>query len=118
MNWRERTFLVACVACSVLAFAGAPAVRAQGSHAPVKSCSDLVHVRIPGTAMTITTAVSVPAAPAGSVSLTPYPTKSRFPSPAYSRADGEMDPRTGGDGKHDAIGVASTLTDEWNGRCL
>jgi hypothetical protein len=118
MNWRERTCVIAGTICAALALAAAPGVRAQGSHAPVKSCADLVHLRIPGTDMTITKAVRVPAAPAGSVELAPYRTKIPVPMPAYCRADGEIDPRTGVDGKHYAIGFAIALPDQWNGRFL
>lgn len=118
MNWRERTSFFACAMGAVLAFAIVPAVHAQGSHAPAKSCADLVNLRIPGTNMTITKAVSVPAAPAGSVALAPYPTKIPVAIPAYCRADGEIDPRTGVDSKHYAIGFAIALPDEWNGRFL
>ena len=38
--------------------------------------------------------------------------------PSYCRADGVMDPRTGAEAKHYAIGFAVVLPDNWNGRFL
>jgi hypothetical protein len=118
MNRRDRTAIFVFVACMVLAFVAAPAVRGQDTHTPGMACTNLTKLRIPGTAMTITKAVTVPAAPAGSIGLMPFPTKIPVPMPSYCRADGEIDPRTGVDGKSYAIGFAIALPDKWNGRFL
>jgi Tannase and feruloyl esterase len=66
-------------------------------------CGDLTKFHLPGFAMTIASAQEVPAA---------------APLPPYCRADGILDPRTGAEGKHYAIGFAVALPDNWNGRFL
>jgi pimeloyl-ACP methyl ester carboxylesterase len=106
------------VALCVAAVCGQTSSEVQKAHPPAKSCTDLTNLKIPGVAITITKAVSVPAAPAGSVVLSPYPTKIPVAIPSYCRADGVIDPRTGMDGKPYAIGFAIALPDDWNGKFL
>lgn len=118
MNRARKFALSLCAACAMLAAIAAPGARAQDSRSPVESCADLTHLHIPGRAMTITKTTPVPAAPAGSIGLTPFPTKIPVPMPSYCRADGEIDPRIGMDGKRYAIGFAIALPDKWNGRFL
>jgi hypothetical protein len=82
---------------STLAFAESP------------NCADLTKFQLSGFALTITKAEQVPAAPK---------TEQSSALPPYCRADGIIDPRTGAEGKHYAIGFAVVLPDNWNGRFL
>ena len=116
MNWCHKVALLSIGACVI--FAAPSNVRGQSSRTPVKTCANLTNLRISGMAMTITKAVAVPKAPAGSTVLSPFPTKLPVAIPSYCRADGELDPRTGVDGKAYAIGFAIALPDKWNGRFL
>jgi len=68
--------------------------------------------------MTITKAVVVPAAAAGTVRAAPFQPPIPVAIPAYCRADGEIDPRIGLDGKSYAIKFAIALPEKWNGRFL
>ncbi len=101
-----------------------PPARGQTAHnAPhrktaVESCASLTSMKIPGVEMTITKSLTVPAAPAGSIMLSPFPTKIPVAVPAYCRADGEINKRVGVNGKSYAIGFAIALPQNWNGRFL
>ncbi len=118
MNGRAKSMSFAWLACTALAFAAGPSARGQSTHVPAMACANLTSFRISGTAMTITKTTAIPAAPAGSTVLSPYPTKIPVAMPAYCLADGEIDPHVGVDGKHYAIGFAIALPNQWNGRFL
>ena len=67
----------------------------------------------------ISKAALVPAAPPGSVQLGFSPAdKNKVALPAYCRIDGEIDGRTGADGKHFGLAVAIALPEGWNGSFL
>jgi hypothetical protein len=66
-------------------------------------CQDLTQLRIPGVAMVITKAETIPA----SASV-----------PSFCQADGMIDRRTGAGGKTYGIGFAVALPDNWNNRFL
>ena len=87
--------------------------------APAGKCGDLVNLQLPGSGMTITKAVEVPTTPAGTLRAASI-TGDTIPVaiPPYCRAEGEVDQRTGADGKSYAIGFAIALPDNWNGRFL
>jgi hypothetical protein len=78
------------------------------------SCAAVSTLQIPGVALEITKAASVPAGPSqaaggrGAV----------VPLPSYCRVDGIIDRRVGADGKGYGIGFAIALPDAWNGRFL
>lgn len=118
MNRNQKIVVPVFAAVAILLFAAAPVARGQDSRSPVKTCADLTNLRLPGTDITITKAVTVPAAAADTVVLPPFRSKIPVAMPSYCRADGEIDPRTGVDGKHYAIGFAIALPDKWNGRFL
>lgn len=123
MNARENLRLIPAATlmlCCALAppACGQSSQKAPDRKAPIESCASLTGLRISGAEMTITKAVAVPAAPAGSVVLSPFPTPIPVPIPAYCRADGEIRRRIGADGKPYAIGFAIALPEKWNGRFL
>jgi hypothetical protein len=81
-----------------------PVAYAQTSN----KCADLTKFKIPGVAMAITKAETIPASAAGtSASI-----------PAYCQADGMINERTGAGGKTFGIGFAIALPDNWNNRFL
>jgi len=81
-----------------------PAAYAQTS----SKCADLTKFKIPGATMVITKAEMIPAsAPGTSANV-----------PAYCRADGMINERTGAGGKTYGIGFAVALPDNWNTRFL
>ncbi|HVB85278.1 MAG TPA: tannase/feruloyl esterase family alpha/beta hydrolase [Candidatus Dormibacteraeota bacterium] len=104
--------------CAAVSGLGQPAARAQTSKTPAESCANLTSLRIPGVAMTITKAMVVPAAAAGTIRAAPFQPPIPVAIPAYCRADGEIDPRTGVDGKSYAIRFSIALPEKWNGRFL
>ena len=83
-----------------------------------ESCADLTNLHVPDATMTITKAVVVPEAPVGTVKPSPFAPAIPVLIPPYCRADGEIDPRTGVDGKSYAIGFAIALPENWNRRFL
>lgn len=91
------------------------AVAASGQTNP---CDALRHFQMPGTALTITKTESVVATPAGTLRAAPWLDPIAAPIGPYCRAEGEIDSRTGVDGKHYAIGFALALPANWNGRFL
>lgn len=97
----------------VLALAIAMTSVAHGA-APA-ACSDLTQFKVPGFAMEITKAERVPA---GKMQTPPNAPPSDVMLPAYCRADGVIDKRTGSDGKPYAIGFAIVLPENWNGRFM
>ncbi|MGB7309668.1 MAG: tannase/feruloyl esterase family alpha/beta hydrolase [Candidatus Acidiferrales bacterium] len=106
-------------ACLLLASAAcAQAQDAAPEIAPAQKCADLTKLQIPGSGMTITKAQSVPAAAPDTIRPSQFGDTIPVAVPAYCRADGVIDPRTGLDGKHYAIAFAIALPDHWNGRFL
>ncbi|MGC2333230.1 MAG: tannase/feruloyl esterase family alpha/beta hydrolase [Candidatus Acidiferrales bacterium] len=104
-----------------LALASAACVQAQDAApgiAPAEKCAALTKLEIPGSGMTITKAVPVPAAAPGTIRPSQFGDTIQVAVPSYCRADGTIDPRTGFDGKHYAIEFAIALPDQWNGRFL
>jgi hypothetical protein len=82
-----------------------------------QSCADLTKFQLPGFALTITQSQEVPAqTPVSDPAQAGNTVSASLPS--YCRADGILDPRTGAEGKHYAIGFAIVLPDNWNGRFL
>jgi pimeloyl-ACP methyl ester carboxylesterase len=104
--------------CAAIGSTGQRAAKAQAARSPAESCANLTGLHISGVAMTITKAVVVPAAAAGTVRPAPFQPPVPVAIPAYCRADGEIDPRTGVDGKAYAIKFAIALPEKWNGRFL
>src|SRR5450432_3112113 len=87
-----------------LALAVIPVAYAQTS----SKCADLTKFKIPGAAMVITKAETIPAsAPGTSANV-----------PAHCQADGMVNERTGAGGKTYGIGFAVALPDNWNNRFL
>jgi hypothetical protein len=80
-----------------------------------KACAALTSFKVPGFDAAITQAVNVSEGPVPAVPFGPA-----FPGtlPAYCRADGVIDQRTGQDGKPYAIGFAVAMPVNWNGRFL
>ena len=109
-------------AACLLLLASAASVRAQEEAAPgiapAEKCADLTKLQIPGSGMTIAKTTSVPAAAPGTIRPSQFGDTIPVAVPAYCRADGVIDPRTGFDGKHYAIAFAIALPDQWNGRFL
>ena len=92
-----------------------PAVAAEP--APVKSCAAMAGRSIAG--LLISKAAVVPAAAPGTVQMGFAPTdKNHVALPAYCRVEGEIDARTGTDGKHFGLTVAIALPAGWNGSFL
>ena len=116
MRHLERATLLSCLA---LMLASSSFAQAQNGIAPVQKCADLVNLKIAGTNVQTTKTEAVPITPAGTL-RTPSLTPATVPVaiPAYCRVDGEIDPRTGFEGKHYAIGFEIALPDNWNGRFL
>ncbi|HUA00826.1 MAG TPA: DUF6351 family protein [Candidatus Aquilonibacter sp.] len=114
---KTAAFYLALV-CLVTAWAGAAQAQQDASIAPAQTCADLTKLQIPGSGMTITKAQSVPAAAPNTIRPSQFGDTITVAVPSYCRADGVIDPRTGADGKHYAIGFAIALPDKWNGRFL
>jgi hypothetical protein len=109
------------LALACLALASTAAVQAQAATpaiAPAQNCADLTKLQVPGSGMTITKAQEVPAAAPGTIRPSQFGDTIQVAVPAYCRADGVIDPRTGFDGKHYGIEFAIALPDQWNGRFL
>ncbi len=87
----------------------------QGAPGP-GACADLLRFQLPGTALEITRAESIPAgAPIAAGGLPGAPT---MPLPAHCRVEGVIDRREGVGGKAYGIGFAIALPDDWSGRFL
>jgi len=82
---------------------------------PPIACAALKSFKVPGFDMAIKQAVIVPA---GAVPPIPFGPAFAGTLPAYCRADGVIDERTGRDGKPYAIGFAVAMPENWNGRFL
>ena len=115
---RKAAVFSALVCFFVVIVSAAPGQEQKGIP-PALKCADLVNLKIPGTTMVITKAEAIPTTPAGTVRVSPFaPGPIAVAIPPYCRADGELDRRTGVDGKPFAIGFAIALPDNWNGRFL
>lgn len=78
-------------------------------------CANLTKFQLSGFAVTITRTEQLPAkAPVSAAAGN----NAAVPLPSYCRADGILDPRTGVDGRHYAIGFAVALPNDWNGRFM
>ena len=80
------------------------------------SCEDLTKFKIEGHDVSINKAVTIPEGklPAGPFGQPVYDGM----MPQYCRIDGEIDKRTGADGKPYAIGFAVAMPENWNGRFM
>ena len=87
-----------------LALALIPVAYAQTS----SKCADLTKFKSPSVTMVITKAETIPASAAGTSGSVP----------AYCKADGMINERTGAGGKTFGIGFAVALPDNWNNRFL
>jgi hypothetical protein len=87
-----------------LALAFIPVAYAQTA----SKCADLTKFKIPGAAIVITKAETIPASAAGTPGSVP----------AYCKADGMVNERTGTGGKTYGIGFAVALPENWNNRFL
>jgi pimeloyl-ACP methyl ester carboxylesterase len=97
-------------------FLALAAVLTSAAHAAAPAaCAELTQFKVPGFAMEITQAATVPA---GKAPAPPNAPPSDAMLPAYCRADGVIDKRTGSDGKPYAIGFAIALPENWNGRFM
>ena len=98
----------ALLAASPASAAGAP---------PARACAAMAGRTIDG--LVIAKAAMVPAAAPGTVQVGFAPTdRNKVAFPAYCRVDGEIDGRTGADGKHFGLAVAIALPADWNGYFL
>jgi pimeloyl-ACP methyl ester carboxylesterase len=79
------------------------------------ACTALKSFKVPGFDMAIKQAAVVPS---GAVPPIPFGPAYTGTLPAYCRADGVIDERTGRDGKPYAIGFAVAMPENWNGRFL
>ncbi|MEN9538959.1 MAG: hypothetical protein RLZZ126_1194, partial [Pseudomonadota bacterium] len=78
-------------------------------------CGQLKGLAIPDAAIGISKAEAVPGAAPNTVLVRPpLPDLVLVALPPYCRVDGDIDPRTGSDGKPYAIGFTIALTDRWN----
>lgn len=119
MKYIKRNALYLALVCLGLAStATAQAQSAAPSIAPAQACADLTKLQIPGSGMTITKAQEVPAAAPDTIRPSQFGDTIKVAVPAYCRADGVIDPRTGFDGKHYGIEFAIALPNPWNGRFL
>jgi len=114
--WAGRMVAVA-VAIGVVSV-GAGAESARGSLTPVKACSTLMTLSVPGSNMMITHTDAIAAAAAGTVPMGFGPTKIPVAMPAYCRVEGVIDAHTGPDGKQYGLTFALALPPAWNGRLL
>jgi feruloyl esterase len=90
-------------------------VTAQVDAATPTPCAALTRLKIPGAAVSITQAESVPAGP---TPAPPYGAPLAGTVPAHCRASGVIDERIGRNGRAYAIGFAIALPEKWNGRFL
>jgi feruloyl esterase len=78
-------------------------LRSNDSGSTPGKCADLTRFKVPGVAMVISKAATIPASDS---------------TPSYCQADGMIDQRTGAGGKTYAIGFAIALRVKWNDRFL
>ena len=85
------------------------------AQAATDTCAALTKFHMPDMAVTIDKAAIVPT---GIPAPVPFMPPFQAAVPAYCRADGAIDSRTGRDGKAYAIKFAIALPEKWNGRFL
>jgi feruloyl esterase len=91
------------------------AERVPRSGAKPVSCAALTSLEVPGFAVAIKQAATVPAGP---VPVVPFGPKLTGSLPEYCRVDGVIDERVGHGGKPYGIGFAIAMPRNWNGRFL
>ena len=79
------------------------------------ACADLAKFKIPGMSMVISKVETIPASAPGKA---PGMENVTVPLPAFCRAEGMLDHRTGVGGKSYGIGFAIALPDNWNNHFL
>jgi feruloyl esterase len=97
------------IAVAHLAAQGGPAAASPAG------CESLMHLQLPGVALTVTNAQLIEA---GTLPSGPGTAGSTAKLPAYCRLDGIIDRRTGAAGVSYGIGFALALPQPWNGRFL
>ena len=112
---RSFSFLAACGGALAVSMTALPA--AAATSVPAKACAAMAGRTIAG--VVISKAVLTPAAPPGTIQVGFAPTdKNKVAFPAFCRVDGEINGRTGADGKHFGLAVAIALPQAWNGSFL
>lgn len=120
----RRTRLNAATACALallplVAMDSAAQPAADATLGAAMACAQLKGLAIPDSTIAIAAATDVaPAAPNTVLIRPPLPETVAVALPAYCKVDGEMDARTGSDGKPYAIGFSIALPHRWNGRFL
>src|SRR5271169_6802026 len=85
------------------------------AYGQTSKCADLAKFEIPGVALVITKAETVPASAPGKSPAMPNVAAAL---PSFCLAEGMIDRRTGAGGKTYGIGFAVALPDNWNDRFL
>ncbi|WP_218510705.1 tannase/feruloyl esterase family alpha/beta hydrolase [Variovorax sp. dw_308] len=101
-------------AAALLAACSSPSDTRPASATAPTACAQLAATALPGTRITLTESVA-----AGSIQLTgvqPGTPGSQAPVPAHCHVQGNINERTGIDGKRYAIGFDLRLPVQWNGR--
>lgn len=109
------TLVPRSLCAALVLLTGVPALSATTPPGMQEACRALEHRAIPGLDALIEHAAVVPSGPAPSI---PFHAPIQVTLPAYCRADGVIDRRTGHDGKPYAIRFAIALPGQWNGRYL
>ena len=112
---RRRLSMAGLLAAPFAAGAMAAAATPGTIGVSADNCTALIQFHVPGVSMTIEKATVVPA---GIPAPIPFAPPFHTMVPAYCRADGTLDSRTGRDGKPYAIRFAIALPEKWNGRFL
>ncbi len=122
LNWWNLRCAAVLGIVVTLPFAAGPSAAQTAVDATIVaalSCGQLKGLAIPDSAIVITRADAVPnAAPNTVLIRPPLPDLVSVALPSYCRVDGDIDQRTGSDGKPYAIGFTIALPDRWNGRFL
>ena len=108
---------------AMIAVAAASPASAQSAGpspiAPALGCERLTEFKQPHSTVVVTKAEAVSEAAPGTVRIRPtLPDVVGVTVPSHCRVEGQIDRRTGIDGKPFAIGFAIALPDRWNGRFL
>jgi feruloyl esterase len=104
---------------TLLALPAAAQSPADATLGAAMACSQMRGLKLPDSTIVISAADDVAAAAPNTVAIRPpLPDLVPVALPAYCRVDGEMDARTGSDGKPYAIGFTIALPHRWNGRFL
>lgn len=87
--------------------------------APAMTCERLTELKIPNANVAISKATAIPDSAPGTVRIRPTtPDMVGVAIPSYCSGEGEIDRRTGVDGKTFSIGFSIALPNRWNGRFL